>query len=247
MADVAPLHELIDAANKLFWWSHRTFRGWNITRQLTPAERRATREEKASLFDRFKQSHHAAKSAPVLNYVSFDEWREHLGRIEGLGQALAFINEKWFRENPRPAEPMRDVDRVCYEDAAGEWFLKIGDDFQRELGWWIDLSQALKGTGEVEAAPAGGGETGGKVQVDPSNATKPKHKNVNARMLETIQRDHEAVGWTARQWAEHLQCSKSAVTETKTWRAFKNDRTMEKAERRAGSFHKTKDNQKYRR
>lgn len=133
MADVVPLHELIDAADKLFWWSHRTFRGEDLSRCPTPAERRVTRDEKASLLNRFKQSHHEAKSVPVLNYVSLDEWREHLGRIAGIGETLTFINETWFRENPRPVEPMRDVDRVSYEEAAGKWFVKIAEDFRREL------------------------------------------------------------------------------------------------------------------
>ncbi|MCI0419395.1 MAG: hypothetical protein L0312_09270, partial [Acidobacteria bacterium] len=59
--------------------------------------------------------------------------------------------------------------------------------------------------------------------VEPVGETSPpvaRHRkpSVNARMLETIQANHEAIGWSSTQWSEHLQCAKSTVVETPTWK-----------------------------
>jgi hypothetical protein len=56
-------------------------------------------------------------------------------------------------------------------------------------------------------------------------------KNVNARMLDKLQRDPEAEGWTAKQWATCLVCSESTVKETLTWRMLCDRRATAKAER----------------
>jgi hypothetical protein len=57
-------------------------------------------------------------------------------------------------------------------------------------------------------------------------------KRINAKMLEVIQNNHEAMGWNSRKWAEHLRCSKSAVVETQTWKDLGMRRDRERAERR---------------
>lgn len=71
----------------------------------------------------------------------------------------------------------------------------------------------------------------------PRNASarnpKPKHTNVNARMLAALQKDTEAAGWTARQWAKRLHCAESSVKITDAWRMLANHRELAKAELRA--------------
>jgi hypothetical protein len=64
---------------------------------------------------------------------------------------------------------------------------------------------------------------------DKTPASTPK-AGVNARMIETIQSNHEAMGWTCTQWAKHLRCGKSTVAETKTWKDITMARDRKRAE-----------------
>jgi len=60
----------------------------------------------------------------------------------------------------------------------------------------------------------------------------PKRKaGVNARMLETIQKDQDAIGWNSTEWATHLRCVKSSVVATQAWKDLKMGRDRRKAER----------------
>lgn len=56
--------------------------------------------------------------------------------------------------------------------------------------------------------------------------------SVNARMLEVMQSNPDARGWSARQWAKHLGCSKSAVAATPTWKQLELMRLGHKAQQR---------------
>jgi hypothetical protein len=58
-----------------------------------------------------------------------------------------------------------------------------------------------------------------------------RRPGINARMLDTIQTNTEAMGWSCRQWAEHLKCAKSSVVETPTWKNLAMGRHRERAER----------------
>jgi hypothetical protein len=64
-------------------------------------------------------------------------------------------------------------------------------------------------------------------------STRPKRKaSINARMMETIQSNFEAAGWSCRRWAEELRCAKSSVAETRTWKDLTMQRDRLRAERR---------------
>jgi hypothetical protein len=65
----------------------------------------------------------------------------------------------------------------------------------------------------------------------PEKATKHPRASVNARMMETIQTNIEAMGWNSRQWSDHLKCSKPAVVGTQTWEDLKMARERKRAER----------------
>ncbi|MDZ7620758.1 MAG: hypothetical protein U1E05_27460, partial [Patescibacteria group bacterium] len=71
--------------------------------------------------------------------------------------------------------------------------------------------------------------TGPPRQGDGSN----KRKNVNARMFELLQKDlYRVSGWTSRQWAEELRCSRPAVVATPAWKDLAIARERQKAERK---------------
>lgn len=67
--------------------------------------------------------------------------------------------------------------------------------------------------------------------VAPAKVPKRPKATVNARMLETIQANQEALGWNSRQWAEHLKCGKPAVVATQTWKDLAMGRERSRAER----------------
>jgi hypothetical protein len=63
-----------------------------------------------------------------------------------------------------------------------------------------------------------------------SGAVRPR-ATVNSRMIEVFQKDHEASGWTAKQWAIRLKCSPAAVVGTSVWKNLTLEREQGKAER----------------
>jgi hypothetical protein len=58
-----------------------------------------------------------------------------------------------------------------------------------------------------------------------------KKLSVNARMLETIQKDVASIGWFSSQWAKYLRCAKSSVVDTQAWKDLQMGRERRKAER----------------
>lgn len=82
---------------------------------------------------------------------------------------------------------------------------------------------------------AGSDLTGGK-----SRTRVNVKASVNARMMESIQRDTSTMGWNSRQWAEHLHCGKPAVVETETWQNLKNARQRLQADRMKDRHRKPK-------
>jgi len=69
------------------------------------------------------------------------------------------------------------------------------------------------------------------VQANGKSLAKRPKPRVNARMLETIQRNTETMGWNSTEWARHLKCAKSSVVETAAWKDLTIARERAKAER----------------
>lgn len=77
--------------------------------------------------------------------------------------------------------------------------------------------------------------------AEPSRETvKPKAKpgknnapqaSVNVRMMDAFQRDPKRGEWSARQWAEHLGCSKSTVHSQPIWKELVRSRELAKLNR----------------
>lgn len=62
--------------------------------------------------------------------------------------------------------------------------------------------------------------------------SKSRRTSANTRMIETIQKRPESRDWTAKQWAEALECAPSTIKETATWKDLVKVRAVAKAERR---------------
>jgi len=66
------------------------------------------------------------------------------------------------------------------------------------------------------------------------SGSQRKGKLINERMMKKLQEDREnCLGWSARDWADHLGCSKSTVHGTKTWKMILAGRKFNEAERLA--------------
>jgi hypothetical protein len=61
-------------------------------------------------------------------------------------------------------------------------------------------------------------------------AENTKGKNINGRMLETLQKDASCVDWSARKWADHLGCSVSTVQGTTAWKNILTTRLLQKTD-----------------
>ncbi len=84
----------------------------------------------------------------------------------------------------------------------------------------------IRENGNCVTGGKGSGSTGGIGKTNGGKAT------VNARMLELIQKDLLKVrGWTAKQWAEELNCARSTVVETAAWKDLAMGRERARAER----------------
>lgn len=55
---------------------------------------------------------------------------------------------------------------------------------------------------------------------DPPKTPAGKKATVNARMLDTMQKRPESMGWTARQWATHLKCSPASIANAHAWKSL---------------------------
>jgi hypothetical protein len=53
-------------------------------------------------------------------------------------------------------------------------------------------------------------------------------------MLEEIQKNPEAMGWSSPKWAKQLTCAKSSVAETPLWKDLMICRERGRSERRRG-------------
>ena len=93
-----------------------------------------------------------------------------------------------------------------YEEAKAS----VEKESARALAAWrveAGLASAQRKPEAVESAIAG--------QPTEGNLPRPK-ATVNSRILELIQKEPKARGWTCQQWAERLKCGKSTVAETDT-------------------------------
>ena len=97
-------------------------------------------------------------------------------------------------------------------------------DLATVVGWPIPDAVRLLTDGAAAGGKSGGGKT-------PTKAPAGKKPSINARMLETIQKDTAAMGWNSPKWARYLSAAKSSVTDTQAWQDLKMGRERVKAQR----------------
>ena len=69
-------------------------------------------------------------------------------------------------------------------------------------------------------------------QVEGSNGNGKRKAPINARMIDTLQKQPEAKDWTIEQWMQHLGCkSKASVAKTKCWETIMGARAVRKVQR----------------
>ncbi len=99
----------------------------------------------------------------------------------------------------------------------------------RPYKWPVETSGVLP-RGE-KTTNASSNKITGPLSGPSASKTPKRHPGINARMIEVIQKNDEALGWNSRQWAEHLKCVKSSVVATLTWKDLAMRRDRERAER----------------
>ncbi len=96
-------------------------------------------------------------------------------------------------------------------------------DLQHEYQQWYDQASLLvaEATGlEMRVQP----DDAHTVDVGPKK--KSKGRNINGAMLNMLLTNSDARGWSAREWAERLDCSHGTVTGTKAWKGLENTRSL---------------------
>jgi hypothetical protein len=127
-----------------------------------------------------------------------------------VGERSALLHD-YFRDQPAPD----------FREAGEELEAKVKLEALKARQTWLAEAQGAEAAAPPAVAPA----------APPAKLASRRQPTVNARMLETIQTNSEAMGWNSRQWAEHLKCSKPAVVETQTWRDLTMRRERNRAER----------------
>lgn len=147
--------ELVSAADEIYFWSGRTFCGWDQQApRLTPDQFQADRETRTRLLDRFEAAHEAAKAVPFRDIVPFEERHRRIERIRESAYRAAYGNDNWNqRMATLPGFYEAELDWRSVVAAAGDWFLSVQEDFRHELDWWSDLRSQLAALVEPEPAP----------------------------------------------------------------------------------------------
>lgn len=98
------------------------------------------------------------------------------------------------------------------------------------LRTWVDHAEAHR---PAPSSTAHDPQATGEAAAAESGRNR-RSATVNDRMKAELATNLETVkGWTARQWAQELNCAKSTVTETEVWKALQLAREEARAERRS--------------
>ena len=108
----------------------------------------------------------------------------------------------------------------------------LGDPNDMRLTSLDVFARAARTAINTGPADATRGDVGEESVAEKPTGDRPKPPaTVNERMVGTIMEIPEAMGWNSPQWAKHLQCGKSSVVETATWKRLESARLQAKAER----------------
>jgi hypothetical protein len=124
-------------------------------------------------------------------------------------EALAWLEEYVFDKRKPVPEPYRAMADARHVGAA------LGDGGKASSSG--ECAAPPLGKRQAPLDPTTADETTTPTAPDRSDQNR-KRKRINERMMEMLALDGTRIGWSARQWAEVLKCSKSTVVETHTWK-----------------------------
>lgn len=180
---------------------------------------------------------------PALASVAVDEFRvipEVVHQCKALFRGLCATEiPECFRFAGLPRDQSPTDLEPGYRPSEMEAFLiwasqnrsgtqKLLGDVEEFLTWTME--QCHQANRPNPPPPAGPSAENQPAEAGP-RVNKKRRPSVNARMLETIQADPGAMGWTSSKWAKHLKCVKSSVVATETWKNMQMVRERNRAER----------------
>lgn len=152
-------------------------------------------------------------------------WRcVHNGSMDLSTQQLTPFHSFCLAAGINPDAEQLMMDAAACEQNSGQGVLYPVEDM-RQPNVMAEVRAAL-------ALMAGGAKHASEAADIPKSAAPG---SVNARMLDAIQNNAEAMGWGCKEWAEYLKCSKPSVTATKTWKDLAMGRDRVKAEKAVDS------------
>lgn len=152
--------------------------------------------------------------------------------IHGRSAAKMLATADWQASELVPVAESLVKECMAFATAAARQRGIIGagaaltDDAIRELTFAVRPTDEPAPPVADPAAPPAGTENSERGQQG------VKGKNVNGRMAEMLQSDPMRMEWSARKWAENLECSEGTVKGTTTWKqTVKAARALNKADR----------------
>lgn len=108
------------------------------------------------------------------------------------------------------------------------------DDTKEDLATAMDeLRSEIESAVLLIAENEARNKSGDDIPAQPEDKPEKKPKaTVNARMFEAVSKDPQKLGWTAKKWANHLDCAASTVVTTTTWKSLRMENMKRKAEKK---------------
>jgi len=101
--------------------------------------------------------------------------------------------------------------------------MTIGEIFEYARAW-VDRQDILR-----KRAGTAGQKVANEGPETPD--ASPRKATVNAKMLNTMEKKPQSIGWTVAKWAEYLDCSPGAVHKTTAWTQIMESRETAKIAR----------------
>jgi hypothetical protein len=118
---------------------------------------------------------------------------------------------------------------------AGRLLMKTDESrqFADKVTWWLCAGLRRQLESSPATTPEASDQAPPETRQQTDNAEKAentKGKNVNGQMLVMLQKDASCVNWSARKWADRLDCSVSTVQGTTAWKNILTTRGLQAAD-----------------
>ena len=170
---------------------------------------------------------------------SQEAWRRAQARLRMFGEALRILMADSYDGDDDEIKSLRRE----WHDIDVEWEKQTGRPCPTNLDEWKELAAesgipfeyVQKATlGDLEPTIKGYLKhlvNAERLRVGSTSRSGKRPKpTVNARMLEVVQQDQDAIGWNTTKWAKHLKCAKSTIVDTDAWNLYRTLREKNKAE-----------------